>query len=343
MIDTGAIETAMRRAVAESAIARGSSSPNPPVGAVVLDADGMVVGVGHTQPPGGPHAEVMALRAAGDAALGGTAVVTLEPCNHTGRTGPCAQAIIDAGVAAVHYAVADPNPAASGGAQTLRDAGVEVTSGVLADVVESGPLRPWLFRQRHGRPMVTVKVASTLDGRIAAPDRTSRWITGPHAREHAHSQRAAVDAIVVGTGTALTDDPSLTARRADGSPYPHQPTRVVMGHRAVPAGARLRDGEAGFLQVRSHDPHDVLSSLPDALQVIVEGGPRIVGAFLAAGLADEVHAYLAPTLLGGGAASVDDEDVHTLADAHRFERAAVEVLGDDLLVVLHPRTASKSD
>ncbi|GAC79492.1 diaminohydroxyphosphoribosylaminopyrimidine deaminase [Gordonia malaquae] len=331
------IETAMRRAVAESAHARGSSSPNPPVGAVILDADGMVVGVGHTQPPGGPHAEVMALRAAGDAALGGTAVVTLEPCNHTGRTGPCAQALIDAGVAAVHYAVTDPNPTASGGAQTLLDAGVEVTAGVLASVVEAGPLRAWLFRQRRGRPMVTVKVASTLDGRIAAPDRTSRWITGPQAREHAHGERAAVDAIVVGTGTAITDDPSLTARRPDGSLYPHQPTRVVMGRRDVPAGARLRSGENGFLQVRSHDPRDVLEALPDALRVIVEGGPRIVGAFLAAGLADEVQVYLAPTLLGGGAASVDDGCVHTLTDAHRFERGAVEVLGDDLLVVLHPR------
>ncbi len=331
----------MRRALAESAKAWGTSSPNPPVGAVILDVDGMVVGVGHTQPPGGPHAEVMALRDAGAAALGGTAVVTLEPCNHTGRTGPCAQALIDAGVAAVHYAVADPNPAASGGALTLREAGVDVVGEVLADVVEAGPLRGWLSRQRHGRPLVTLKLAATLDGRIAAPDRTSQWITGPQAREHAHLQRSRADAIVVGTGTAITDDPSLAARRAEGDLYPHQPTRVVMGMRDIADTARLRDGTSAFVHVRSHDPRDVIDALPEASWVIVEGGPSIAGAFLAAGLVDEVHAYLAPTLLGGGAAAVADPTVGTLADAHRFLRAGVETLGDDLLVVLRPTSDSR--
>ncbi|MCF8610686.1 bifunctional diaminohydroxyphosphoribosylaminopyrimidine deaminase/5-amino-6-(5-phosphoribosylamino)uracil reductase RibD [Gordonia sp. HY285] len=328
------IETAMRRAVGVSADARGASSPNPPVGAVILDADGLVVGVGRTQPPGGPHAEVMALREAGDAALGGTAVVTLEPCNHTGRTGPCAHALIDAGVAAVHYGVADPNPSAAGGAQTLRAAGVEVSGGVLETEVRRGPLRGWLRRQESGRPYVTVKIAATVDGRIAAADGTSQWITGAAAREHAHAQRAAVDAIIVGTGTALADDPSLTARRPDGSMYPHQPTRVVMGWRAVGATARLRDGTSPFVQVRSHDPHEVLAMLPDALAVIVEGGPAIVGAFLAADLADEVHAYLAPTILGHGAAAVTDTSVTTLTQAHRFRRESVTELADDLLVTL---------
>ncbi|GAA4662480.1 bifunctional diaminohydroxyphosphoribosylaminopyrimidine deaminase/5-amino-6-(5-phosphoribosylamino)uracil reductase RibD [Gordonia humi] len=322
----------MRRAIAASAAARGASSPNPAVGAVILDRDGVVIGVGHTQPPGGPHAEVMALRAAGDGALGGTAVVTLEPCNHTGRTGPCAEALVDAGVAAVHYAVADPNPAAAGGAATLRDAGVEVVGGVLEAQARRGPLRAWLHRQRHGRPFVTAKIAATLDGRIAAPDGTSRWITGPRAREHAHTQRAAVDAMVIGTGTALADDPSLTARRPDGTLYPHQPRRVVMGLRQIPADARLRDGTSPFVHVTTHDPHEVLAALPDALQVIVEGGPMIVGAFLAADLVDEVHAYLAPTILGAGAAAVDDATVTTLTRAHRFRRESVTELGDDLLV-----------
>ncbi|GEE02731.1 bifunctional diaminohydroxyphosphoribosylaminopyrimidine deaminase/5-amino-6-(5-phosphoribosylamino)uracil reductase [Gordonia spumicola] len=341
MIDAATIESGMRRAIVESQSAVGTSSPNPPVGAVILDGDGLVVGVGHTQPPGGPHAEVGALRAAGEAAIGGIAVVTLEPCNHTGRTGPCAQALIDAGISQVHYAVSDPNPTAAGGAATLRAAGVDVTGGVLAETAARGPLRQWLHRQRTGRPLVTLKLASTLDGRIAAPDGTSQWITGAQAREHAHRQRSVADAIVVGTGTALTDDPSLTARRTDGSLYPHQPTRVVMGSREVPDSAKLRDGTSPFVQVRSHDPRDVLDALPDALGVIVEGGPAIAGAFLAAGLVDEVHLYLAPTILGAGASSVDDATVGSLTDAHRFTRAAVETVGDDLLVVLTRESDSR--
>lgn len=328
------IETAMRRAVAASAAARGTSSPNPPVGAVILDSDGLVVGVGHTQPPGGPHAEVTALRAAGAKALGGTAVVTLEPCNHTGRTGPCAQALIDAGVAAVHYSVDDPGPTAGGGAATLRAAGVDVTSGVLEAEVRRGPLRAWLCRHEYRRPFVTAKIAATLDGRIAAPDGTSQWITGPHSREHAHRERAAVDAIVVGTGTASSDDPSLTARRPDGSLCAHQPTRVVLGHREVPATARLRDGTSRFVQVDSHDPRAVFDALPDALHVLVEGGPSIIGAFLAADLVDELHVYLAPTILGAGAAAVDDTSVSTLAQAHRFGRESVTELGDDVFMRL---------
>lgn len=330
------IREAMALAVDVSGAARGVSSPNPPVGAVILDRDGAVAGAGHTQPPGGPHAEVMALRAAGEAARGGTAVVTLEPCNHTGRTGPCAQALIDAGVAAVYYAVPDPNPRAAGGAQTLRDAGVHVTGSVCADMARSGPLRHWLFRQRHGRPFVTAKFAATLDGRTAAPDGTSKWITGPRAREHVHLQRAALDAIVIGTGTARADDPSLTARAPDGTLYPHQPARVVMGFRGVAAGARLRDPSAPFVAVASHDPADVLAALPDALWVLVEGGPRILGAFLAAGLVDEVHAYLAPTILGAGAAAVQDLSVGTLSQAHRMRRESITELGDDLLLTLRP-------
>ena len=327
-----AVAAAMATALAESAGAQGLSSPNPPVGAVVLDAEGRIAGAGHTREPGGPHAEIVALAQAGPAAAGGTAVVTLEPCNHTGRTGPCSRALIDAGIAAVHYAIADPNPQAAGGAETLRAAGVAVTGGVLADEVSRGPLRPWLFRQLHGRPLITLKLAATADGRIAAPDGTSRWITGPAAREHAHAQRARIDAIVVGTGTALADDPALTARRADGGDHPHQPARVVLGHREVPAGARLRGPGGPLIDVRSHDPHAVLAALPDALWVLVEGGPTVAGAFLAAGLVDHVQLYQAPVLLGGGAAAVDDAAVTTLAQATRMRREAVTELGDDLLI-----------
>ncbi|WP_415047084.1 bifunctional diaminohydroxyphosphoribosylaminopyrimidine deaminase/5-amino-6-(5-phosphoribosylamino)uracil reductase RibD [Gordonia sp. (in: high G+C Gram-positive bacteria)] len=328
----------MDLAIEASVAAIGFSSPNPPVGAVILDAAGTVVGVGHTQPPGGPHAEVVALAQAGEAARGGTAVVTLEPCDHTGRTGPCTQALLDAGIARVFYGVSDPNPEAAGGADRLIAAGVPVVGGVFEADIRWGVLRPWLFRRQHGRPLVTAKVASTMDGRVAAPDRTSRWITGPEARLHAHAQRARVDAIVVGTGTALADDPSLTARRSDDTLHPHQPVRVVMGLRDLPPEAKLHDDSAPLVQVRSHRPEDVFAQVPDALWVLVEGGPGVLGAFLSAGLVDEIHWYLAPTVLGDGIPAVADGDVTTLTQAHRFRRESFAALGDDLLVTLVPRT-----
>lgn len=329
--DDDELRRLMGLAVAESVAAQPISTPNPPVGAILVDSTGAVVGRGHTQAPGGPHAEVMALREAGASARGATAVVTLEPCNHTGRTGPCAQALIDAGVAAVHYAVADPHATAAGGAETIRAAGVAVSGGVGADLVEAGPLRGWLMRQRHHRPWVTAKIATTIDGRISAPDGTSRWITGSQARAHAHEIRARIDAIVVGTGTALADDPSLTARAPDDSLYPHQPVRVVLGRRAVPREYKLHS-DHGFLAVASHDPADVLDSLPEANWILVEGGPAIIGAFADAGLIDEVHQYLAPTLLGAGRPAVASATVATLTDAHSYRRSSVLELGTDLFI-----------
>lgn len=330
--DSEVLDAAMRLAVEESASALGVSSPNPPVGAVIVSRDGDVAAAGHTQPPGGPHAEVVALRAAGPAARGATAVVTLEPCNHTGRTGPCSEALIDAGIARVVFAVTDPNAVASGGAQRLRDAGVDVEAGRMATEVANGPLRQWLFRQRHGRPFVTAKIASTVDGRIAAPDGTSRWITGTASRERAHRQRAQVDGIVVGTGTVIADDPSLTARLPDGTLASHQPVRIAMGLREISESARIRDDAAPFLAVPSHDPADVLAAVPDATWVVVEGGPAVIGAFTDADLIDEVEVYIAPMVLGAGASSVDRPMVTTLADARRFATASVEKLGDDVLI-----------
>ncbi|WP_328857877.1 bifunctional diaminohydroxyphosphoribosylaminopyrimidine deaminase/5-amino-6-(5-phosphoribosylamino)uracil reductase RibD [Williamsia herbipolensis] len=329
-------EAAMRAAIDASQSARGISTPNPPVGAVVVDRAGVVVGVGSTAPAGGPHAEVVALAAAGDRARGATAVVTLEPCDHTGRTGPCTAALIAAGITRVVYAVSDPNPVAAGGAATLRAAGIEVVGGVLADDVAADPLRAWLFRLRTGRPLVTAKFAATLDGRIAAPDGTSRWITGDVARERVHRDRARLDAIVVGSGTVATDDPALTARHADGSLRGHQPTRIVLGRRPLPDGARILGPEAPTRHVASHDPAEAVAAAGDALSLLVEGGPTVLGAFLAAGLVDRVQAYLAPTVLGAGAAAVLDASVATLAQAHRFTRESVEILGDDLLITLAP-------
>lgn len=325
-------DDAMRLALTASARVHGTTSPNPPVGCVVLDADGIVVGVGATAPPGGPHAEAAALAEAGERARGGTAVVTLEPCSHHGRTPPCTDALRAAGVAAVHAAVADPNPVAAGGAEVLRAAGVTVTVGTLADQVAAGPLRAWLHAQRTGRPHVTWKFAATLDGRSAAADGTSRWITGPAARARVHALRAVSDAVVVGTGTALADDPALTARDADGALLARQPLRVVAGLRDVAPGSHLDAPDV--LHVRTHDPDEVLTALHTrgVVDVLLEGGPRLAGAFLAAGRVDRVLAHVAPALLGAGTAALGDAGVGTIRDIMRLHVAHVEVVGGDILI-----------
>ncbi|MFC5206485.1 bifunctional diaminohydroxyphosphoribosylaminopyrimidine deaminase/5-amino-6-(5-phosphoribosylamino)uracil reductase RibD [Pseudonocardia sulfidoxydans] len=326
----------MRIALAASARVHGTTSPNPPVGCVVLAADGTVAGVGATAPPGGPHAEVVALAQAGERARGGTAVVTLEPCAHHGRTPPCTDALRAAGIAAVHVAVADPNPVAAGGAEALRAAGLTVTVGTLApdivDAVAAGPLRAWLHAQRTGRPHVTWKFAATLDGRSAAADGTSRWITGPAARARVHTLRATSDAVVVGTGTALADDPALTARDVDGTPLARQPLRVVAGLRDVAPGSHLDAPDV--LHVRTHDPDEVIAALHarGVVDVLLEGGPRLAGAFLAAGRVDRVLAHVAPALLGAGAAALGDAGVGTIGDILRLHVARVELVGGDILI-----------
>jgi diaminohydroxyphosphoribosylaminopyrimidine deaminase/5-amino-6-(5-phosphoribosylamino)uracil reductase len=327
---------AMRRALAASVAVHGTTSPNPPVGAVVLDGSGAVVGVGATAPPGGPHAEVTALREAGARARGGTAVVTLEPCAHHGRTPPCTEALAAAGVARVVFAVRDPHPRAGGGGAVLRAGGVAVQEGVLADEVARGPLRAWLHAVRTGRPHVTWKLAATLDGRSAAADGTSRWITGAAARAEVHELRAAVDAIVVGTGTVLADDPSLTARLPDGSLRARSPLRVVVGHRDVPPGFALDAPDV--LHLRTRDPDVVLAALHarGVVDVLLEGGPRLAGAFVAAHRVDRVLAYLAPALLGAGAAALADAGVGTIADLARLQVDEVRRVGADVLVDARP-------
>jgi diaminohydroxyphosphoribosylaminopyrimidine deaminase/5-amino-6-(5-phosphoribosylamino)uracil reductase len=334
---------AMRRAITLSETARGSTSPNPPVGAVIVDARGEVVGEGATQPPGGPHAEVMALRQAGEHARGATAFVTLEPCAHHGRTPPCAVALIAAGVAAVHYAVADPNPVAAGGAHTLRAAGIDVQQGLLAGDVELGPLRAWLHFARTGRPHVTWKYASTLDGRVAAADGTSRWISSPESRAEVHVLRGGIDAIMVGTGTVLADDPALTARAADGTLARHQPLRVVVGTGEIPAGARVLDGSAETVRVRSHDPDAVLALLAErgVVDLLLEGGPRLAGAFVGAGRVDRILAYLAPALLGSGPMALGDAGVSTITGVHRWSVERVTMSGGDVRVSAVPLLGSE--
>lgn len=323
---------AMAEALTLSRSALGVSTPNPPVGAVVLDAAGGVVGRGATEMPGGRHAEAVALDEAGERARGGTLLVTLEPCDHQGRTGPCSARILAAGVGRVVYAVEDPNPVATGGAGTLRQAGVDVVRADDDEVAaaEDGPLRAWLHRERSGRPYVTWKYAATLDGRVAADDGTSRWITGPESRHHVHARRQEIDVVVVGSGTRTADDPTLTARLDDGSPAPRQPLRAVMGLTAVSPDAAVRGTDGRFRHLATRDPAEALTLLGDVQHVLVEGGPRLAGAFLAAGLVDEVEAYLAPIVLGAGRSAVEDAGVGTLADAHGFRIRETATLGRDV-------------
>jgi diaminohydroxyphosphoribosylaminopyrimidine deaminase/5-amino-6-(5-phosphoribosylamino)uracil reductase len=322
----------MRRAL-ELATRGPLGDPNPRVGAVIVDADGLVAGEGFHEGAGTPHAEVMALRQAGAAARGGTAFVTLEPCAHTGRTGPCSQALIDAGVARVVFAQFDPTPSAQGGAMLLEAAGVRTTSNLLAD--EATALNDaWTFSSVHGRPKVTWKFAATLDGRSAAADGSSRWITGPLARADVHLLRAECDAILVGTGTVIADDPALTVRRPDGSATGRQPLRVVMGLRQVPETARVRDAAAPTLLLATRDPVQALKELgaQEIHHVWLEGGPTVAAAFLGAGLVDEVIAYLAPVLLGAGSPALGDLGIRTMDHALRLAPHEVITIGPDIRV-----------
>lgn len=329
----------MRRAL-ELAARGPAGGPNPQVGCVLLDATGRVVGEGWHRGAGTPHAEVAALTAAGGAARGGTAVVTLEPCAHTGRTGPCSRALVDAGVARVVVAAADPNPQAAGGAALLRAAGVDVEEGVLAADAETLNRR-WLVAVRRGTPFVTWKFAATLDGRSAAADGSSRWITGPAARADVHARRREAGAVVVGTGTVLADDPHLTVRDPDGAVDGPQPLRVVVGLRDVPAGARVLDDAAPTVHLRTRDPRAVLEALAahEVRHAWLEGGPRLAAAFVAAGCVDEVLAYVAPALLGSGAAALADLGVGSLDGIVRLDVTDVAVLDGDVRVTAVPRPA----
>ncbi|GGV60184.1 riboflavin biosynthesis protein RibD [Streptomyces longisporoflavus] len=344
--------TAMRRAIGLAALGLGSTSPNPVVGCVIVDASGETVGEGHHQRAGGPHAEVHALRAAGEKARGATALVTLEPCNHTGRTGPCAQALIDAGIARVVYAVGDPNPTATGGAQRLRTAGVDVVAGLLEAEAAAGNAA-WLTSVRLGRPHVTWKYAASLDGRIAADDGSSRWITSGEARADVHRLRAECDAVVVGSGTQRADDPHLAVRGIEGAV---QPLRVVVDTNgtAVRPGARVLDDAAPTLVAVAEnvtaegaaetvrlpradgglDIHALLGELHarGVRSVLLEGGPTLAGAFVAAGAVDRVVGYLAPVLLGAGPAALSGGGITTITEALRLDVSETVRIGPDLRV-----------
>lgn len=347
---TAAELAALVRAVRIAAQGAGTVLPNPVVGCVLLDAAGRVIGEGFHQRAGQPHAEVLALRAAGSRTRGSTAVVTLEPCNHTGRTGPCTEALIRAGVSRVLVAVRDPWLPAAGGMDRLTAAGIQVVD--LSERPESAGAhevnRVWLTSIRLRRPFVTFKAGMTIDGRVAVTDGPSMWITSDTSRADVHRLRGEVDTIMVGVGTVLADDPLLTARGtqdlgdAGGGAAPRQPLRVVVDSRGrTPWQARVLDNSAETLIATSAEFGSVggrvdLAVLLGALydrgrrHVLLEGGPRLAASMVDRNLVDEVLIYLAPVLLGAGTALVEGGTVTTLADAHRFDLRDATRLGPDI-------------
>jgi diaminohydroxyphosphoribosylaminopyrimidine deaminase/5-amino-6-(5-phosphoribosylamino)uracil reductase len=329
---------AMRRAL-DIATQGPAVGENPRVGCVLLSAEGTVLAEGFHRGAGNPHAEVEALNAlaaSSHSSSGITAVVTLEPCNHLGKTGPCAQALIDAGVSRVVFGASDPGQSSAGGAQTLREAGIDVVGGVLADEsVEINAL--WTVATTLGRPFVTAKWAQSLDGRHAASDGTSQWITGPQSRERVHRQRSEHGAIMVGTTTALVDNPSLTARDGE-SLYGSQPLAVVMGQRDIPSDAAVRNHPGGFTHIATRDPKEALNTLFDRgiRSVYVEGGATLTSAFIKEGLVDSLHITMGPLLIGGQNTAIGDIGVSTLADAPRLTIERVEQLDQDIWVSATP-------
>ncbi len=365
-------ETAMRAALVQARRARGRTFPNPPVGAVVFRGD-RILGRGYSRPAGGPHAEVVALERAERrhgrrAVRGASMAVTLEPCSHHGRTGPCADLIVEHGIARVWVGHRDPNPEVSGrGLRRLRRAGVEARIGVLEAACREQH-RGFLSVLERGRPFVTLKLAATLDGRIATASGESRWITGSAARAHVHALRAQSDAILIGSGTARADDPDLTARRAGR--VVHRPVRVLVDSKlAVATGARIfrtEDPERTWvlcgrsaperrrralvargvrlLPVAAHEGHLRLDRALRRLgseglgTVLVEGGGRLAAGLLGAGLVDELLWFAAPRLIGGdGRAAVAPLGTLRLRDAIELEEPTVRRLGDDWLIRARPR------
>ncbi len=336
-------ESAMERAL--EAAAGGPRGANPLVGAVLTSAAGDVVSVGWHRGAGTAHAEIDALRqasAAGMPLADCTMYVTLEPCNHTGRTGPCSEAIRAAGIKRVVYATPDPQVPASGGAQYLEAHGVAVERGLLESRARALNHRWFLSRAEH-RPFVTIKIAQTLDGFLAAADGSSQWITGSAARQDGHRLRQLADAVLVGMGTAHTDNPRLTARNEDGTPSVRQPLRVVAGLRDLGSGLQLSSDDGSSLHIRERDPKRIL----DVLQqrgighVLIEGGPTIAGAFIAAGMADEIFAYVAPSILGGGKSAFAGFAADSIRDIRRWDwdstmNGPATRLGADLRLHLQP-------
>lgn len=321
----------MREALALAQSPDAPYGENPRVGCLILAPGGEVVGRGHHRGAGTPHAEVVALAEAGPRAAGATAIVTLEPCRHTGRTGPCTQALLDAGITVVVFGQPDPTDEAGGGGEVLRAAGVEVHGGVLAHEAEAVNAE-WTFAVRHGRPFVTWKCAVSLDGRVAGADGGPTPITGADARAAVHGLRSRVGAVIVGTGTVLTDDPALTVRRP-GASATTQPLRVVVGSRPIPRSARVLDDAAPTLVTAERDPRVLLDDLYErgVRHALLEGGPTLASAFLAAAVIDRVEWYVAPVILGAGPVALPAQAAG--AAPRGVDVISVDVVGEDVRVI----------
>jgi diaminohydroxyphosphoribosylaminopyrimidine deaminase/5-amino-6-(5-phosphoribosylamino)uracil reductase len=304
----------------------GVSTPNPNVSAAIYGADQKLIADGfHNRTSSVDHAEVIALKKAGAAARGATLVVSLEPCAHLGTTPPCVDAIIEAGITKVIYAVADPNPLAAGGAQKLIDAGIVVEHRESAEI--EFVQRAWLHKERTGRPLMVWKVATTLDSKVAASDGTSQWITGPESRDDVQALRAQSDAILIGTNTALVDNPHLIPRG-----HAARPVRIVCGEQTVPPTHRIFDGEARTISVKSKSIPELIKVLSDEgfNQVLVEAGPTLGSALMASGKIDELIMYQAPKMLGAGKEFVSHLGISTLEDHMELKLLSVAQFGSDI-------------
>ena len=326
-------QQAMQIAINAANHARLISRPNPWVGAVVVTQTGEIF-EGSTSRPGSAHAEINALTSAGERARGATIYSTLEPCNHTGRTGPCTEAIISAGVARVVVGITDPDEKVSGrGIARLRESGIDVEVGVLADEISS-QLKAYIHHRKTKRPFVVLKMAATIDGRTAAPDGTSMWITGETARKRVQQLRAESDAVLVGAGTVRVDDPQLTVRDVEGN----SPRRIVLGE--VSKSARVNP----CTQWRG-DLVDLLDELgsQDVLQLLVEGGPTVAAAFHRENLINQYVFHIAPALTGGNDSLpvFESRGISTMSQLWRGKVVSSQQLGDDLEIIIEPITQAQ--
>ena len=303
----------LERAIELAERGRGTTHPNPVVGAVLVH-DGEIVGEGWHERPGGPHAEVSAIQAAGERARGATLYVTMEPCSHEGKTPPCVDAVTEAGIARVVAGSLDPHPAHGGGLERLRGAGIETEH---ADSFEARRLNEaWRTWVSLGRPFVTFKVAATLDGRVTVPG--SRWVSGEESRRLVHELRAVSDAVAVGMGTVQADDPELTARDVDAA---HQPRRLAFGRGPLPEGSEL--------ERRSGEIEDELRQLAEEgiQSLLLEGGPTLATAFLRRHLVDKLLVFVAPRISGEGPRLLGD-----LTEPLELSRLTARQIGEDVLL-----------
>jgi diaminohydroxyphosphoribosylaminopyrimidine deaminase/5-amino-6-(5-phosphoribosylamino)uracil reductase len=321
-------EAAMARAIDCARLGLGKTFPNPIVGAVITSATGEFISEGFHQ--GADHAEVIAIKAAKEIPAGSIIYVSLEPCNHHGKTPPCVDAIIESGISKVIYAVSDPNPVASGGAERLKAAGIEVISG-LNEIQARYENRAWLTKIEKQRPRITWKIASTMDGKVAASDGSSKWITGEPARADVALMRSQADAIVTSTATVKADDPLLTSKGAGSNPV-----RIVMGTTEIASDSKVLGNDSETVLIKSHDFKDLIKVANERgfNQLMIEAGPTLGTALLRADLIDEIVLFQAPTFLGAGLSAIGDLGITNIAGRLDFEISDVEVIGADLKITL---------